>query len=182
MKMAVLGAYLPLVGLCWSVFGSSPAFAQSASAKQSAPAAPSAAPSAAPPSAATQSAAAQAMPVIAEGAWVRATPGADVAAAYLTLRNTSAKPIVVTGVHSPLAAHAMIHETSLEGGQSRMRAREQVVLAPGQTLKFEPGGLHIMLSGLKQPLTMSLGVPLVIELAGGTAIQVTAPVRPMGML
>jgi len=45
--------------------------------------------------------------------------------------------------------------------------------------KFEPGGLHVMLHDLKQPLTVGQSVPLVITLAGGATLKVTAAVRPL---
>jgi copper(I)-binding protein len=122
---------------------------------------------------------AQPPPLVAQNAWVRATPGADLAAAYLTLRNVSRNAVTVTGVESPIAGHAMIHETTVQGGQSRMRPHEQLVVAPGMTVKFEPGGLHVMLHDLKRPLTVGQTVPLVITLAGGATLQVTATVRPL---
>ena len=122
---------------------------------------------------------AQAPPLVAQNAWVRVMPAADMAVAYLTLRNVSSNPVTVTGVESPAAGHAMIHETTVQGGQSRMRPREQLVVAPGMTLKFEPGGLHVMLHDLKQPLTVGQSVPLVITLAGGATLKVTAAVRPL---
>jgi periplasmic copper chaperone A len=132
-----------------------------------------------PPSVAHSGSVAQTALVV-ENAWVRATPGADIAAAYLTLRNVSATTVTVTGVESPIAGHAMIHETKVEGGQSKMRPHEQLVIAPGATVKLEPGGLHVMLHDLKQPLTVGQTVPLVILLAGGGSVQVTAAVRPLG--
>ena len=52
-------------------------------------------------------------PLVAQNAWVRATPGADMAAAYMTLRNVSSNAVTVTGVESPIAGHAMIHESSV---------------------------------------------------------------------
>ena len=122
---------------------------------------------------------AQPPPLVAQNAWVRATPGADLAAAYLTLRNVSRNAVTVTGVQSPVAGHAMIHETTEQGGQSRMRPHEQLVVAPGMTVKFEPGGLHVMLHDLKRPLTVGQTVPLVITLAGGGTLKVTATVRPL---
>jgi periplasmic copper chaperone A len=117
--------------------------------------------------------------LVVRNAWVRATPGAQIAAAYLTLRNVSSSTVTVTGVESPIAGHAMIHETTVQGGQSKMRPHEQLVVAPGMTVKFEPGGLHVMLHDLKQPLTVGQTVPLVITLAGGGTLQVTAAVRPL---
>jgi periplasmic copper chaperone A len=114
-----------------------------------------------------------------QDAWVRATPGADIAAAYMTLRNSGPAAITVTSVESPLAGHAMIHETRLEAGQSKMRPHEQLIVAPGATVKLEPGGLHIMLHDLKQPLSVGAKVPLVIQLAGGGSVAAMAIVRPL---
>ena len=122
---------------------------------------------------------AQSPPLVAEDAWVRATPGADMAAAYLSLRNTSQNPVTVAGVESPVAGHAMIHETTVQGGQSRMRPHEPLVIGPGATVKLQPGGLHVMLHDLKQPLTIGQKVPLVLSLAGGGTLRVTATVRPL---
>jgi copper(I)-binding protein len=113
-------------------------------------------------------------------AWVRATPGADVAAAYLTLHNAGAQPITIVGVRSPLAGMAMIHETKLVGTQSTMRAREQLRLAPGETVRFAPGGLHVMLHMLAHPLKPGDEVPLVLLLKDGGTLEVTARVHPLG--
>jgi len=52
----------------------------------------------------------------------------------------------------------MIHETQLVGTQSTMRASAQLILAPGQTLRFAPGGLHVMLTEGKPVLTLPLSV------------------------
>jgi periplasmic copper chaperone A len=122
----------------------------------------------------------EAKPLVVQDAWVRATPpGADIAAAYMTLRNTGTTLITVTGVESPIAGHAMIHETKVEGGQSKMRPHEQLAIAPGATVKLQPGGLHVMMHDLKQPLTVGEKVPLVIQLSGGGTVEATATVRPL---
>ena len=63
----------------------------------------------------------------AQDAWIRATPGVDVAAAYLTLHNAAAQAVVVSGVRSPAAAAAMIHESTLVDGKSTMRPREPLL-------------------------------------------------------
>ena len=118
--------------------------------------------------------------LVVQDAWVRAIPGSSTAAAYLTLRNTGASAVTVTGIQTSVAGHAMIHETSVQGGQSRMRPHELLVVAPGATLKLAPGGLHVMLEDLKQPLAVGENVPLVLSLAGGGTVQVTAAVRPLG--
>jgi len=116
----------------------------------------------------------------AQDAWVRATPGAEVAAAYLTLHNGGTEAVVVSGVSSPAAGAAMIHESSLVNGQSTMRAHERLRLGAGETVHFAPGGLHIMLHSLKRPLAPGDEVPLVLLLEGGGSLTVTARVRALG--
>ena len=116
----------------------------------------------------------------AQDAWVRATPGAEVAAAYLTLHNGGTEAVVVSGVSSPAAGAAMIHESALVNGQSTMRAHEPLRLGAGETVHFAPGGLHIMLHSLKRPLAPGDEVPLVLLLEGGGSLTVTARVRALG--
>jgi len=117
--------------------------------------------------------------LVATDAWVRATPGSDVAAAYLTLRNTGKKAVTVIGVDCSDASMAMIHETTVKGGISRMRPHEQLIVPPGATVKLEPEGLHIMLHGVTKPLAPGASVPLVLRLSDGTSVQVAAAVRPL---
>ncbi len=119
------------------------------------------------------------VPLIATDAWVRATPGSDVAAAYLTLRNVSKKPVTLIAIDSSVASMAMIHETKTEGGISRMRPHEQLVIPPGKTVKLEPGGLHVMLHGITHPLAAGASVPLVLRLSNGITLQIVALVRPL---
>ena len=122
---------------------------------------------------------AQAPTLVVLDAWTRQVPGSDVAAAYLTLRNPTTKPITIVGIESSAAEHAMIHETKTVGGQSQMRPHEQLVIAPGQTVKFEPGGLHVMLHGMTHPVAVGQSVPLVLLLADGSKVPAAAVVRPL---
>ena len=116
----------------------------------------------------------------AQDAWIRATPGSDVAAAYLTLHNTGPDPVVVVGVRSARAGHAMIHETSIANGQSTMRPHEPLRIAGGATVRLAPGGLHIMLQMLTGPLAPGDEVPLQLLLQGGGTLTVSARVRALG--
>ena len=127
------------------------------------------------------SARAQPSALSAQDAWIRATPGSDVAAAYLTLHNLSTRTISIIGVGSPRARQAMIHESTLVNGQSRMRPHEHVALRAGETLRFTPGGLHIMLQGLTRPLSPGEEVPIELSLEGGGSVAVTARVRALGL-
>jgi hypothetical protein len=72
----------------------------------------------------------------------------------------------------------MIHATAIVNGQSTMRPYE-LRIAPGETVRLAPGGVHIMLQGLKRPLAAGSEVPLVLLLQGGGSLAVTARVRAL---
>jgi copper(I)-binding protein len=116
--------------------------------------------------------------------WIRKPPpGVDTAALYFTVQNKTSSPVTLRDVKSPLAAHAMIHETSVVEGQSRMRMQESVTVPAGGRLVFQPEGLHVMLTGLKKTLEVGDKVPLTVEM-GGTrstpgSLELIATVRPL---
>ncbi len=116
-----------------------------------------------------------------ENAWIpQPPPGAEVAAAYFTLRNAGREPVVLVGVDCPLAAAAMLHESSVVSGESRMRMIEQLTIPPEHSVTLEPGGLHVMLHEISSPLAVGQRVPLVLHFAGGKALRMEATVRPLG--
>jgi copper(I)-binding protein len=122
---------------------------------------------------------AQTPQVVAENAWARKPPAVDTAAVYLVLKNNSAKAVTLTGATSTMAAHAMIHETSVVDGQSRMRMRDKIVVAPGKSVALAPEGLHLMLTGFKYNVAVGDKVPLTLQFEGGSEIKVQAVVRPL---
>jgi copper(I)-binding protein len=85
--------------------------------------------------------------------WSRATPkGASVAGGYLVIENKGAAPDRLVGGSSEIAGRFEIHEVKMEGGVMKMRPLDGgVEIAPGKSVKFEPGGYHLMFLDLKQP-------------------------------
>ena len=124
-------------------------------------------------------AATQPAQLTAANAWLRATPGTDVAAVYLTLHNTGSEPVSIIGVRSPIAADAMIHQSTVSGTVSSMRPALPLRIAPGATVRLAPEGLHVMLHMLNHPLTAGEEVPLVLLLEGGSTLAVTAHVKAL---
>jgi copper(I)-binding protein len=128
--------------------------------------------------------AAQAQPVTVKDAWVRApAPGQKVAGAYMDL--VSRTPLALTGVASAAAARAELHSTSMEGGVMRMRPVARIELPAGKAVRLAPGGLHIMLADLRQPLKPGDRVPLTLtvqgaDLASRSVLTVEAEVRDAG--
>lgn len=105
-------------------------------------------------------------------AWARATaPGQTTASAYVELTSDTQAALVAAG--SPLAARAELHSMSMDGGIMRMRALPRVELPAGQTVKLAPGGLHIMLLELKQPLKAGDKVPMVLTVQSSGASLAT---------
>lgn len=76
---------------------------------------------------------------------VAPVPGASTAVAYLDLSNNSGSTITITHVTSPQFGSVSLHETIVENDVARMRPVEGLVIADGETLRLEPGGLHLML-------------------------------------
>lgn len=123
--------------------------------------------------------AAQASQLVVTDAWMRKPPGVDAAAVYFKVKNTSAKPITVISVTSTIATQVMIHETATVDGLSRMRMKDKIVVAPGQTVAFAPEGLHVMLTGFKYDVAVGDTVTLSLKLDGGGQVNVPALVRPL---
>ena len=97
-------------------------------------------------------------------AWARATPGgAQNGAAYLTLLSPTGDRL--TGVTSPAAEKAELHQMTNDGGIMKMREVTAIDLPPGTPVSLKPGGLHVMLMGLKHPLQPGQSRP------GDTAIR-----------
>jgi copper(I)-binding protein len=117
--------------------------------------------------------------LVVKDAWMRKPPGVDAAAVYFTVKNTGAKPVTIIGVTSTIAAHVMVHETATVDGMSRMRMKDKIVLAPGQTVAFAPEGLHVMLNGFKYDVAVGDTVVLSLKLDGGGQVSVPALVRPL---
>jgi copper(I)-binding protein len=113
--------------------------------------------------------------------WARATPqGAASGAAYMTVKNTGTKAVRLRCVSSDAAAKCQIHEMSMEGGVMRMRPVEGgLQIKPGATVALEPGGFHMMLTGLKAPLQQGKMLKATLEAGGGT-VQVEFPIAAVG--
>jgi len=81
--------------------------------------------------------------------WARATPkGATVGGGYLTITNTGNAADRLVGGASGISSRFEIHEMSMEKGVMKMReVTSGVEIKPGQTVRFEPSGYHIMFVG-----------------------------------
>jgi hypothetical protein len=107
--------------------------------------------------------------VKASGGWARATtPGAKTAAGYLTFTNSGEEERSLLKIISPVSDEVTLHRTSIdEKGMTRMWPMAKLVLEPGETLRLEPSGIHVMFGKLKTALVAGQKVPLTIKFDGG---------------
>jgi copper(I)-binding protein len=115
-------------------------------------------------------------------AWVRATVAQQKATgAFMTL--TSKQDSKLVSASSPVAGVVEVHEMKMVDDVMRMRQIPALPLPAGQPVALNPGGYHLMLLELKQPLKDGDKVPLTLEVEDGkqvrSSITVEATVRPL---
>lgn len=117
--------------------------------------------------------------------WARETaPGQAAAAVYLTIVNRGEGADRLVDVQSPPAT-ASLHSSSSAGGVARMRPLDGGLEIPARsTVELEPGGTHIMLTGLQSPLRAGQTAPLSLGFARSgrrpLAVRVVPPARGHG--
>ncbi len=111
-------------------------------------------------------------------AWIpEAPPVAAVLAAYMTLVNHGSSTLRLSTITSPDFATVEIHQTVTEGGMSRMRKLDELVLYAGDDVHLRPGGIHLMLIKPARPLRHGDMVRLRLQLDDGDSLEVRVPVR-----
>jgi periplasmic copper chaperone A len=109
------------------------------------------------------------------GAWSRTTPpGIPVGVVYLTITNDTGKSDRLLKLKTEIASSIEVHRTESVEGVARMREVSVLHVAPGETIRFEPGGMHLMLMGLKAPLVegRTFDLELQFEVAGPRKVKV----------
>ena len=94
--------------------------------------------------------------------WVRGTvTGQKATGAFMEVSSKSGLTLV--GASSPVAGVTEIHEMKMDGGTMKMRALPRLDVPAGKPVSLAPGGYHVMLMDLKQPLKKGDTVPLTLQ-------------------
>ncbi len=120
-------------------------------------------------------AAAQPAGLVVTDGWFRSLPGKLPAAGYFNLRSNSGMTLAVTGAESDGCGMLMLHKSSDKGGMSSMAAVDEIKVPPGGTVKFAPGGYHLMCTDPK--LTIGKRVPVTLHLSDGSSVIAAFQVR-----
>ena len=115
-------------------------------------------------------------------AWVRGTvAGQQATGAYMQLKSATDTALVAAA--SPVAGVVEIHEMKMDGGVMKMSAIKRLAVPAGKATELKPGGYHVMLMELKQPLKEGETVPVTLtfeDMAGRKqTVEVKAPVKPL---
>ena len=73
-----------------------------------------------------------------------------------------------------------LHRSSVENGVSEMRKVDQVAIPANKRVALEPGGLHLMMMGLKEPFKQGEKVPLTLVFEKAGKIDVELAIVPLG--
>ena len=108
--------------------------------------------------------------VVIKDAWVRSTvPGQMGTGAFM--RITAKDGAQLVAVSSPAAGVAEVHEMKMQGDVMKMRAVPQLDLPAGKAVELKPGGYHVMLMDLKQPLLKDTKVPMTLTFKDAKGVQ-----------
>jgi len=133
------------------------------------------------------SAVAQDGPIHVADAKARPTAPGGTGVVYMIVMNHGTADDDLTGLSTPVADKAEMHRTTAMNGMTHMDAVADLPVKANGSVAFAPGGLHVMLTGLKQPLKLGDSFPLTLSFAKAGAITVTVSVqqikaaaKPMG--
>lgn len=106
-------------------------------------------------------------------------PPGRIAAAYLTIVNPTDADDSLLSIDSEDFEKAEFHGMTNEDGMMKMEAMDFVPVKAGSTVKFEPGGMHIMLINNKREIKAGLNTTLNLHFQNAGLISVKCPIKKM---
>lgn len=112
----------------------------------------------------------------------RATPpGTSVGVGYMTIVNDGAMSDRLLGASTPVAGKVEIHQTVEEDGMMKMIEQENGIEVPaGGEAALAPGGYHLMIMGLDEPLQEGTRVPMTLSFERAGDVDIELEVKPIG--
>ena len=112
-----------------------------------------------------------------ERPWARELPPvAPNGAAYLRIENAGNAADRIVSASSPIAKRVELHAHETDGGVMKMRHVHSVEVPARGAVSFEPGRMHVMLIGLKEPLVAGRSFPLTLGFQNAGEIEVTVEI------
>lgn len=112
-----------------------------------------------------------------ESAWARPAAQGDNSAVYFEIRNPGESDRLLRA-ESEAAQQVMLHRTVIdEAGTASMEMQAEVEIPAGEAIVFEPGGLHVMLIGLRRTLEVGDRLMLTLRFERGGEVSLQVPVE-----
>jgi periplasmic copper chaperone A len=115
--------------------------------------------------AAAMPAQAQLVMVSIAGPWIRFINTTTPAAGYFTVTNAGARPVVITGASSPDCGSLMLHQSRNVNGVEQMEMVSSVTVPAHGSVKFAPGGYHLMCMSPSANVMPGRTVPVTLTFA-----------------
>lgn len=109
-------------------------------------------------------------------AWARPAPAGSNGGVFFVVKNPTGQPDRLLLASAPVAETTELHLSMMHhDGTMSMQPQEAIDVPARSTVKFEPGGFHVMLIGLKQELKPGdkFLLTLSFERAGEIQVEVT---------
>ncbi|MAL18533.1 MAG: hypothetical protein CL670_12615 [Balneola sp.] len=98
-------------------------------------------------------------------------------AAYFVYTNPLEKADTLIAIQADFAAMAQVHESyETEDGMMGMREQKEVIVQPGEELRFRQGGLHVMLMNTNRELALGDSVQLGLNFSNAGVVDKKLPV------
>lgn len=113
-----------------------------------------------------------------ENATVRLLPpGIPNTAAYFMLKNNGDEPVSIVSASSSVARKVELHAHVMQDEVMSMIKQDEVSIEAGQSVHFQPGGLHLMMFGLQRPLKKDETINIQIMTSEGEKLAFDAIVK-----
>ena len=114
---------------------------------------------------------------LSEGILKAMLPGQAVGGGFVTIANAGAAADRLVSVSSPRAERVEIHEMTMENDIMKMRQlKDGLPVGAGETVTLAPGGIHLMLMGVENPLRIGETVPVTFTFEKQGAVNAVLPV------
>lgn len=114
--------------------------------------------------------------------WIRLLPAPAPSAGYFVIKNEGSSSVKLTGATTPAFGMTMLHQTTHEGGMSRMSMTHEVEIPAGDELQFKPGGYHAMFEQPTETVQVGANLPLTFVLDNGEKAEAQCEVKPANTL
>lgn len=112
------------------------------------------------------------------GCWIRSLPKPVPSAAYFVIKNTGTSDAELTSLAMAEFDEVSLHQTTNQGGKSKMVMAHNTLIPAAGELKFKPGSYHAMLEKPNETLVIGSHVKAEFTFGSGDTLTAACEVKP----